>query len=1444
MQVTSTVNKLQALSANTLGHESESGSVKRVKRASESPAQSVLSSDEMQRWLATARFYVKAERIRNSDSTAFTSGYDSDLSLVIPGYSPSMSQSELEQLGANTDLTPKQFGALQRKIDRRLIATSMDYVKRFSQAMPQEGAQFRPISQGYYATLVADLSSGKCAGLSYAMAAAIAQGKQHIFMDNMYRAMANPSAPEAQAFINTIAELHADVEVAGVYFDPAHTRMASYSTVVPELASAKTSKTLLMQSEAHAFLVSVSVHSDNNRTYHYYDPNAGHVEFSSKEAFEKGLKIIFTSTKLSDFHTRLEGTRKDPHFRIGEFKPGRSSFIVDNLGRFQALFQRPLSAKDTAHELIESRLLPSTEDLRKQVSTPVGLEAAKLAKVFDGLDDVHSAHGIKQFARACETRESIIDYLSGNSDSPAAPTLRELERKLTRVISEAAAPVGYPLVFEQMESRRAGLSQKRLDPDTDIDVVRVEGRRLVLSVHGQVDEKNVSQVVDGLGAAFAKIKASPSGLTGFEDGPIRVDIAKPGAQAETQLFLGKPPVLVVGDDFFATPAASEASVADRVAHQARDSGGDSTAARQAAFMVGKLAGLYQYNVNPDSYMALINSKQSVNEVGAKLGTLASRSPKDFVDEAFTARIYDGALDSDVDSLRTTLLQPKPVAAATVSTPARPSVANSVAATVDNQTVERLRQLDATQPPLRVGEAEISRVDLYKMGARVQGKPIENALANDPDGKRLAGKLQIDYGCFEAYVKGTTPEVGERVTEIVAEIAIQRGPGAPPLMRDDGVKRLPTSLEAQLGDLPMHHEAIKALSKNKISVPGNFFSAPVAGQSSGATTSGGLGFQAFSTFQGLRSSIEALQRGDTTLGGIGLGAVTSDYVGMGIEIGMNKLAQKAVVNAAPTVIGFRSSSIGKIIGKAGEGVGVVISIPFDAYNAVDSFKKAGSSTGKEAQDHYVNGAFAVTNAATSIALGAAFMANASNTGPVGLAIAGVLMASQAIYSAVRTVEDIDTHTPLTGGQKFNVGLKSFLGFEPGFSVIKPYLEAKYAKEYVTQNKARYEEFLQGEGKEHFERVVFGSADVEVTKVPGKVPLTPRLWWNIPSLLLNLINVPGQVTQARVTGGSDHIASPYKSWNDKPVNAVEGEQGATKATLWDLGDGDDWVTGIENKPNFFLLGGGKKGINGGEADDTVVFNADARQVLEQAQQVLATENAGFSPRQTSLEGGGGHNTLTFSGPLSTTYTEGGAQKTAQYLGHVINLKTNTVSIKTENSNTHGVKKIAHVQSFSNVVTVEKGESVVQGNDENNLFTLNGDNDVLYTGKGTNVIVVNGGADVFGEGGSNTYIINKNHMGVTITDPSPSVVKLDYSAAQVSGWNVSSSGDLSVNLIGETDQHLQKIVIKNAFSDDSNGDKALVTFITNDGVMMTINAPRQAGSSSRVVQVSSLKVEAPKA
>ncbi|NNA96637.1 hypothetical protein [Pseudomonas gessardii] len=756
-------------------------------------------------------------------------------------------------------------------------------------------------------------------------------------------------------------------------------------------------------------------------------------------------------------------------------------------------------------------------------------------------------------------------------------------------------------------------------------------------------------------------------------------------------------------------------------------------------------------------------------------------------------------------------------------------------------VQRLQALDDSQPPIRIGTLDISRVDLYKMGINIHGKPIEAQPAGDPNGKLLATNLQIDFARFKAWSGSGDVRFSDQATKLFFEIAIHRDPSAGPLIPSTEVSKIPDNFEKQMQQVHKVSAQIQEIVRTKQPMPANFFDSGGVDKF-GKTRAAGLGFQAFSTFQGLRSAIESFQKGDVTQGSISLGAVAAQYGGDAIGASLNKLGQSVIQKAAPSIMGFKASSVGQLIGKVGTGAGTAISLPFDIYSAVDSFKKASNSSGTEAQDHYVDGAFSVANAATSVTLGAAFMMGATSAGPIGLAVAGTLMMSQMIYHSVRSVEDLDKVTPLTGEQKAVTGARAFLGLEPGFDVLKPYLQTQYTNEIDEQRQSRYKAFLSGDGKHNFERVVYGSSQVEVKQVDGNVPLTPRVWFSPVTWLLNLIPIPGKVPSVTVHDGNDQVGvdESYASLNGKPVKQVEGELGDGKATLWDLGGGDDYVRGVENKPNVFLLGAGKKVVSGGRADDTVVMNADARQTLERAREVEKTGDKTFSPRQISLEGGEGRNTLVFSGELSSPRDDAGKKESASYVGHVINLKDSTVSVKTENSNTLGVKKIASVQNFSNVTTVKNGESYVQGDDQNNLLTLNGREDIARTGKGADVVVINGGARVIGEGGSNTYIINKGSGSVHIDDPEGSSVQLDYTDAEISDWQVTSSGDLKLTLNGGSPEQRRSVEFKGAFSNDPQDQgKSRPVFITSDRVMLSVIDPRKNGSSTGTPQIQRLKV-----
>ncbi|WP_421556140.1 hypothetical protein [Pseudomonas kitaguniensis] len=1399
----------------------------------------------------------------------YVRGYNQPSSIDLPGYTASLSDTALMKLALDNQLSPEQIGALQRVSEQRVIKGAQNNVMLYNSVMTKPGVTTTPNPQSYYLSMINQLAGGECAGFSHLHSLAIAEGKHQVFLGNIFQATADPDAPESQAFFHKLAQVQGAMKDRAIAHDPATVAVAAYTSIAPQLTGSSTTKTLLISSEGHRLTAGVIVAPDNKRTYYYSDPNIGSTWFSSAELFAEGMKKIFTDSRLayltqpltadsiatiggdSDRASTLSAhSAGEPKYLISVFNPDHIPGTSGASNDIKYTYNAPLGGLDSVNVINASRL-PTSEMLRLESASPVNDALNDYNRVALALDQLHAKKGIAQFHQATAVLSDVKKFIVEHPNASVFSAMRALGQKLANVINEAAAPVDYPYIFERMELDRVKLAEDKLGSQKHSKTEVIQGKSVDVKNSDNATPEMIKALAGAVNAALQKLSQSDPAAFAALGEKIKVVIANPGDQAQTQLRLGAPPTLIMGDDFFAPLAASDATVADRIGLQGLATADNQSARKQAALIAGKLGMVSYYKAHSTAFLTMANNHEPFRGDGSHLSARATRTSRDFVEEAFTARLYDATLDSRVETSIRNFLPLPAVGQAPVTPP------TTAVVPIDQAEVSRLQILDAAGPAVRIGEVEVSRVELYKMGAQIDGKPIEGAMANDSDGRKLANAVQIDYARFAAYRKSASSDVVDRMANIVAEFAANRNIAAAPLISHADGGRVPDALQKNLVEITQHAAALQALESIGKPLPADFFSAESSGKA-GATTAAGLGFRAFSTYQGLRSGIESLEQGDTTAAAIGLGAVAADFVGEGAEYALNRAAQEIISSNAASLAGFKTSSVGKMIGKASAGAGAVFSVPFDVYAAIDSFAKADRTTGKEAQDHYVDGAFAVTNAVTSIALSAAFMSRNGASSRVALTVAGTLMSAQAIYKAVRNVEAIESHTSLTDQQKVSVGLRSFLGIEPGFDVMKPYLEAKYAKANEETNRARYESFLQGPGKQYFERVVYGSTDVEAIRVPGSVSLTPSLWYSPITWLLNLIPAPGLVTEVVATGGDDHISSKLTSWNTKPVNTVEGEQGESKATFWDLGEGRDWVVGVEKKPNYFVMGGGKKGITGGDADDKVVFAADARQSLEQATLVSQVPGQDANPHRTALNGGGGRNTLIFTGPLVTTYKDNGRDAEARYVGHDVNLKTNTISIRTPVPMANrdlmaGVKKIAHAQAFSNVTTVEKGQSVIHGNDQNNLFTLNGLNDTVFTGQGANVMVINGGAVVVGEGGFNTYMINQGNQtysNVEISDPANSLVRLDYSAAQVSGWWINPeqvrSGRrtperLIITLTGDTHAQTRILLINDAFSNDAQGDKGRMTFITNDGVMITVSAPRTAGSSERVVQLSSVKVEA---
>jgi hypothetical protein len=109
-------------------------------------------------------------------------------------------------------------------------------------------------------------------------------------------------------------------------------------------------------------------------------------------------------------------------------------------------------------------------------------------------------------------------------------------------------------------------------------------------------------------------------------------------------------------------------------------------------------------------------------------------------------------------------------------------------------------------------------------------------------------------------------------------------------------------------------------------------------------------------------------------------------------------------------------------------GQLLTLPFDLYRAITSFRQASSLTGLERQDALVSGSMATLGAAGGLVLAGAVFAGASLSlvGPLGLAFGVMMIAAAKIYQAVRMVQEVEQFITLTPLQRLDLGWRVFLG----------------------------------------------------------------------------------------------------------------------------------------------------------------------------------------------------------------------------------------------------------------------------------------------------------------------------------------------------------------------------------------------------------------------------------
>jgi hypothetical protein len=263
------------------------------------------------------KFRVKMDNTRYGPETAdYHVGYTQGDPKNIKGYSTSMTSTEIKKLALEPERTAEEWGTLVRTLEKRRATKSLESFLIFKRETEAAGGSVRGMPQDFYLSNVDVLTAGECAAMSSTMALAIKQGKEDIFIDNLFKAAAGSDNPKAAAFRDELSKLHDSI--AYDFHGGQPVRRMTHKTIIAELANSPQSITLKISDNGHGIIAGVRI-ENNNKLFYLYDPNFGLAKFPSKEAMEKGLERLLNSGPVATTFKPVGYESSMPVFDVSTF---------------------------------------------------------------------------------------------------------------------------------------------------------------------------------------------------------------------------------------------------------------------------------------------------------------------------------------------------------------------------------------------------------------------------------------------------------------------------------------------------------------------------------------------------------------------------------------------------------------------------------------------------------------------------------------------------------------------------------------------------------------------------------------------------------------------------------------------------------------------------------------------------------------------------------------------------------------------------------------------------------------------------------------------------------------------------------------------------------------------------------------------------------------------
>ncbi|NYH07204.1 calcium-binding protein [Pseudomonas moraviensis] len=710
---------------------------------------------------------------------------------------------------------------------------------------------------------------------------------------------------------------------------------------------------------------------------------------------------------------------------------------------------------------------------------------------------------------------------------------------------------------------------------------------------------------------------------------------------------------------------------------------------------------------------------------------------------------------------------------------------------------QLKTVDQVFGPLQISGYSITRRALDTLGATVDGQPLngKNTFFRTP-GKRFINALQFDPVAIEARMKTTTGADDYLLPALLFELASRRPLTAPPLLID------PLDAHTEPG---AYQTKLKQLlnSAQKLDIRHAHIEEPlpnwVKRSTSRTMASTGIGLQAFGIYSGLRGLQDAIRDKDSYGIVFNSSAFTADVASIAIDLAVARKATQMLKASESAYKGFAKTSFALKLGRGGGLIGGALTLPFDIISAVDGFKAAARTTGKESVNHYVNAGLSVTSATMTVLLGAAALAGFSSAGPIGLVAGLLLVAGSRVWAAINVVDDIDDYIALTTEERLRTGWFAFWGISPDESIEDRHLIAKSAAQHSRQLQTTARKLLDETLKDQTEAIINGSFQVDIESLQ-----VATYQWTPENPKYKTIKRP------RISDNRDNIDARAGVTKVTP-GAVLGTSTDDKDILWFIGGGNDTILGVEKKSNRFYYAAGHKTLIGGDNADEFIFEGAADLLKTGTDQALISE----------LKGGAGNDTLKLSGDFPET--------NAERYGFRVDLHKGEMSllVKPPTPKEQAYRPHSNLQSIENVETLAGATNEVVGNDGPNIIKSRGRDDIDAGAGEDQVYMLGHSASANGGKGKDAYAIAHVPGQVSIVEDGedPSIIALDWRSDLIESWKIENR-ELVITSGFEFDDASKKVVrIKNVYqqtADKRTLNNGKLTFITQDGFHLVPELP----------------------